>query len=137
MTTPPRDPRHDGSLDSDRRLDFDERRSNDRREADQLRMGWMHATQADIRYLKDHFDEIVRNQLDERQRLTAVESRLLNQAEVVGVDDRGRLVKGGMADTYIRLAGAKTGLFWIIGFAVAAMGIYSTFREAAGRWFGH
>ena len=116
---------------------YEDRRSIERREADQLRMDLMQATRSDIKYLKDHFDEIVRNQLDERQRLTALEARLMNQAEVMGVDERGRLVKGGMADTYTKLSGAKTGLFWLIGFAVAAMGIYSTFREAAARWFGH
>ena len=115
---------------------YEDRRSLERREADQLRMDLMQSTRADIRYLKDHFDEIVRNQLDERQRLTAREARLMNQSEVMGVDERGRLVRGGMADTYTKLAGAKTGLFWLIGFAVAAMGIYSTFREAAHRWFG-
>lgn len=136
MITPPRDPRQDGSMGSDRRLDFDERRINDRRGADAVRMDWLQQNTADLRELRSKFDELLHGQDVATRTVEVARVRLEVIAEALGIDERGRHVKGGIAETFAKLSGVKLAVIWLAGAIIAVMGLYSTIKEVGQRWLG-
>ena len=123
-------------MDSDRRLDFDERRICDRRKADAVRMEWLRQNTADLRELRGKFDEFLRNQDVATRTVEVARVRLEVIAEALGIDERGRHVKGGIAETFAKLSGVKLALVWLAGGVIAVMGLYSTIKEVGQRWLG-
>lgn len=123
-------------MDSDRRLDFDERRINDRREADAVRMEWLRRNAEELRELRGKFDALLRNQDVATRTIEAAKARLEVIAEALGIDERGRHVKGGIAETFAKLSGVKLALVWLAGGVIAVMGLYSTIKEVGQRWLG-
>jgi len=123
--------------DSDRRLDFDERRRNDRREADSIRMEWLRRTNEEQRAIRAKFDEVIKNQDLARRQHEQMTQRLEIFGEALGIDERGRHVRGGIAETFARLTGIKMALVWLAGGVIAVMGLYSTIKEVGQRWLGH
>ena len=125
------------SGDSDRRLDFNERRRSDRREADAIRMEWLRRTNEEQRAIRAKFDEVLKNQDTAKRQQEIMAQRLEIFGEALGIDERGHHVKGGITETFARLTGLKLALVWLAGGIIAVMGLYSTVKEVGQRWLGN
>lgn len=123
--------------DSDRRLDFSERRRADRREADAIRMEWLRRTNEEQRAIRSKFDEVLKNQDAAKRQHEQMLQRIEIFGEALGIDERGHHVRGGIAETFAKLSGLKMALVWAAGGIIAVMGLYSTIKEVGQRWLGH
>lgn len=113
-----------------------ERRALARRHDDLSRVEWLRQNTEDLRALQKKLDEVIadKNKLMNKQDSTLMRLEII--AEALGIDEHGRLVRGGIAETFSKFHGIKIAIAWAAGGIIAAMGLYSTVKEAVTLWLG-
>lgn len=121
--------------------ELERRKRGERRAADAVHMEWLRRNYenlaSELQALKVKFEEVAGVNIAIKHQEEASLQRIILLSEALGIDERGRPVKGGIVDTFARLSGLKMAMVWMAGGVVAVMGLYSTVKEIGSRWLGH